>query len=1277
MASPLYDLYDPYGIIKRRAERTGDKRYTISDLMPEDEKRSMLRSLSEVGGSGLSALGWILDTPGAFIRSLAAVPVRGLSALSPTAERISGRDLLRDYGMVKDEDGWGNFAGGLVAEIALDPGTWLTLGASQLLGRGAKTAAAEIASKRGLWQHLDAAAAQAGMGPREFARNKTINELVAAIPDSARKHTQSGLQQNLGGVLLEDAMEVARKSGLTGAEAQQHAVDLLNKAKLTKSNAWSIPGYGHGAFDLYGQRAGDAMAKFGDMAGDYLSKAPVLKRLPPLFETGVMGMMNPERWSDAKRLSADKTLGVPALTRPLMEKVFDATEFIKTLGLDENDAALLKRHLSNQLAGHNYTRFASAADEQRFADYFTRDVGGGNYVPTPLGELVGYWNQVGPQYVQELKNAGLPVSEFQPQSQIGQFFPAQKAFFDKAVEPLWPANAPARPNRGAGRMRGEQVAQVADIATMPRQPYLDIPAREELLAAMTTDSALQDALRAAKNSEAPQILEKWFETNYPDVYVDAARANRGTLGTVDRPGLFGWTDRPGARRAPQLGETHPLAIRRTKLKKEISDLLAQAQAANARGMPTTQVMQKVKQLRGALVQVRQKIRDTSKEEWRKDLYSKLADTLRYTDPQHAANNVPLFGVDPLNALVNYGRNRAEMLVNAEFITNLLARSAKDTPASEVAGGLAYSLHDAAKMLGFDPVGIEGPLAAAIGRVRTGASPAAKALQGMSVDKALVDDWARRINPSQTSSALQPALDAFDEYTQAFKTGSLLFPSRYTRDLYSGGMASATQGLLSKESRDIGSAIRRGDYSKLGVALDRLTGPEWRGLSTQDRVKKFLVDMATQGVATGTERDVLRGTPSAARRRSFYPGANASDKTRSWTGGVNFGDLFTWAKVAPPAVGNESLIGRLARGSLWSQNPLVEYGDQWAEYTDAANRFGAYTEAVLQGNSPAEAKRLADLTQVNYAPEAFTDFERTYMRRLFPFYSYTRGITPLVVENLLAGPKAVRRHARTGLPGLGINPQNLAIRTLSRASEPSEDNFTPEHLRQSASIPIAKGLAFLGLPEDSPLQRYLTNIDLPFQAPLDIFSIGSGNNAYEVGANTIKQTAMNILGQSHPLPKTLLEMAANRQFYSGRQLSDLYSMLEQQLGTPGRSVEQVITGMVPFGSRAIGMTRQLVDDRLTGAEKALKFLVNTGSGLKFQDVDEERTRQFAARDTLNDLLTSSPNVRTYENIVVKEEDLEKLSPQQRRLYLLYKVLQAEAAKKARDRKKEQAQSLLSR
>jgi hypothetical protein len=346
-----------------------------------------------------------------------------------------------------------------------------------------------------------------------------------------------------------------------------------------------------------------------------------------------------------------------------------------------------------------------------------------------------------------------------------------------------------------------------------------------------------------------------------------------------------------------------------------------------------------------------------------------------------------------------------------------------------------------------------------------------------------------------------------------------------------------------------------------------------------------------------------------------------------------------------------------RTSEGNPNWLLELGDRAGEASDAFNRIGTFLTRVRKGDSPAAARALADLTQVNYRPEAFTAFERDFLKRIVPFYSYTKGITPFVADELFNNP--------TG-------PVGQSIRAINRASEPSQDRFTPEYLRQSAAIPIDPTFPLLGV--DTPgITRVLTNIDLPHEGLLNLFTPGVSNSVVGSFGDSLMKTGSNLLGQTNPLLKGPLEFILNRQFYSGRQLSDLYSVLEQSMGPLGRGLEQVAVN-IPGGSRALGTYRQLTDQRISPQERAAKFLVNALTGVKLQDVDQEKTARLAARTTLNQLLDQAHGMSSYENLFIKPEDLVKLSPQEQRQYLLYRILQGEAAKKSRERKKLEADPL---
>jgi hypothetical protein len=201
-----------------------------------------------------------------------------------------------------------------------------------------------------------------------------------------------------------------------------------------------------------------------------------------------------------------------------------------------------------------------------------------------------------------------------------------------------------------------------------------------------------------------------------------------------------------------------------------------------------------------------------------------------------------------------------------------------------------------------------------------------------------------------------------------------------------------------------------------------------------------------------------------------------------------------------------------------------------------------------------------------------------------------------------------------------------------------------------------------------LRRYLTNIDLPWESTFQLFTPGVGATTSSAIADTIKKTGSNVLGMTNPLIKAPLEYVTNRQLYTGRDLTDLYSVLERDLGEVGRPLEQLAVNFLPFGSRGIGLYRQLTDQRLDPSDRYMKAAWNLLAGTKLTDIDQERSKQLAARQMLNDMLQTTPGVRTYENVTVPEDVLRGMPREQQQMYLLYKVIQSEAAKRAREKKK---------
>lgn len=100
--------------------------------------------------NGISAIGNVVDLPASSVRDMIGGenPFDQWATPFHSENRLSGRDMLRNRGLVGQHDTWGNFAAGLGAELALDPLNLIGTGALGHLTKSRGLLKAEQASVR-------------------------------------------------------------------------------------------------------------------------------------------------------------------------------------------------------------------------------------------------------------------------------------------------------------------------------------------------------------------------------------------------------------------------------------------------------------------------------------------------------------------------------------------------------------------------------------------------------------------------------------------------------------------------------------------------------------------------------------------------------------------------------------------------------------------------------------------------------------------------------------------------------------------------------------------------------------------------------------------------------------------------------------------------------------------------------------------------------------------------------------------------------------------------
>lgn len=217
----------------------------VADDLEED---GYLAGLARLALTPIQYAAETLDKPGRAIRGLLAgrpdellnlLPFSDAVGITDPNKSVSGRDLLRQYGMVGEEDNWGNFFGGLGAEILLDPLNAMTLGTKGAL----TTAGKELAKTSGLAKTASQRIAK-GQSGLFGARTPWITDMLG-LP-KASKPLLTGYADEALGMLEHLDPRYAR-------ELVEGGVDYL---RSNKGGRFQAPGLD--VVDDYGNLLGDS-----------------------------------------------------------------------------------------------------------------------------------------------------------------------------------------------------------------------------------------------------------------------------------------------------------------------------------------------------------------------------------------------------------------------------------------------------------------------------------------------------------------------------------------------------------------------------------------------------------------------------------------------------------------------------------------------------------------------------------------------------------------------------------------------------------------------------------------------------------------------------------------------------------------------------------------------------------------------------------------------------------------------------------------------------------
>ncbi len=623
-----------------------------------------------------------------------------------------------------------------------------------------------------------------------------------------------------------------------------------------------------------------------------------------------------------------------------------------------------------------------------------------------------------------------------------------------------------------------------------------------------------------------------------------------------------------------------------------------------------------------------------------DQAQQAADWVRSLDPQYrasigSANPLKFFGNHPLVDYEAYYQKTARLLGAAEASHDLLAKGA--IAAGQGSGVVApgsVPLLQALEQAGLKNIqGAQGTALQRINAARAGQNlpPIAIGdLGGVYVPEQYAKEIGRYMKgftAPEAVSGVGSAFDALTNWTKAFQTAP--WPAFHVRNLMS--------GLFQNYVKGMGDAP--GGYFKQVADAYKLIGGEVipdahhiaefarRGLSPQQATAELAQELYALGVGghmpnigkeivgpAGGTVNMGVDLPAYLSRLPGETPLGVADAARTYAG-MAPGQQVSWKPWNISGVGaNADLL------------PPVAGGRQFGSIVEGVNRNSLYLSLRRQGYTKEAAAKEVLAAHFDYTRAAKTDFEAKIAQRAIPFYTYSRQSIPQVLEQLIQHPGG---------------PSGIAAKAALDARQ--QEGFLPSYLGSGLATPLGD--------EEGGVRRYLTRTDLPAEQAFEIL---------QGGPRWKENTLMAALGHMNPLIKGPLEFATGKQFFTGRDLADLYS------STGSTLADQIIANSP--ASRVATTLRTLADPRKWQDPYAIPL--NLATGLRVSDVEMEKQRTIAAREHVNEALRGLPEIGRFETIFPKPGMEQFLTPAEWMLVRLNKTVEKRAQEEGR-KKREQA------
>lgn len=299
--------------------------------------------------------------------------------------------------------------------------------------------------------------------------------------------------------------------------------------------------------------------------------------------------------------------------------------------------------------------------------------------------------------------------------------------------------------------------------------------------------------------------------------------------------------------------------------------------------------------------------------------------------------------------------------------------------------------------------------------------------------------------------------------------------------------------------------------------------------------------------------------------------------------------------------------------------LMDLPKNAMEITENRLRLPLFVDRLIRGDAPEQAAKSVFQFHFDYAPEALAPFEQNIMKRLLPFYRWTRGNIPLQLEQMVKQPG---KYA-----AIGKFVDNLQV-DKEKAKE--EFQYLPPYMREG--LPVRLG-------EKNGFSQYLYGLGLPVE---DINRLYKGSP---------QRTLASMVGELSPILKYPIEAATGQNLFTGEPIIENSRVYPFVNVVPGLREWLEVTehknkdGNISYRGNAYKLhflntalgrfyttAGKLSDDNTSGVVKFLYGLV----GAKAKSVDMEKEKFWRDRDIqdrLEETLESRGLINRFDSVYV--------------------------------------------